>query len=67
MQSTMNSLALTTLALDELETVAGGAFFVDGECIAGCGNGQHRHSPGPAGGVTAEEIWAEQLKKKKHY
>jgi len=67
MQSTMNSLGLTTLALDQLETVTGGAIFVGGECIAGCGNGTHQHSPGPAGGVTAEQIWADQLKKKRHY
>jgi hypothetical protein len=55
-----------TIPLDQLATVTGGAFYVDGKCIAGCPDGTHQHAPA-GNGITADELWADQLKKKRRW
>jgi hypothetical protein len=55
---------LKTIDLDKLATVTGGALYVDGKCIAGCPSGVPTQVP-VGNGITAQELWADQLKKKR--
>jgi hypothetical protein len=55
---------LATISTADLDAVSGGMFFVDGKCVAGC-PGQN---PPPAGeGISAQELWRDQLKRKRRY
>ena len=55
---------LVTIDPSDVATVTGGAILVGGECIAGCPGGRTA-SVAPGGGITAEELWRDQLNKKR--
>jgi predicted outer membrane repeat protein len=54
---------LVTISTDNLTAVSGGAIYAGGKCIAGC-SGQNTQ---PGQGITAEELWRDQLRRKRRY
>jgi hypothetical protein len=56
---------LVAISLDYLDGVTGGMILVGDQCVAGCPDSKPAPAPTTTRPVTAEEIWADQRRKRR--